>query len=64
MKQPKWVVLEARPREDYTIELRFADGRCAVYDAAPLLEEPFFAPLRKLPLFMTASVECGTLVWG
>lgn len=64
MKQPDWVVVEALPREDYAIDLLFADGQRRAYDAAPLLDEPFYSPLSSLPFFMTASVECGTVVWG
>lgn len=64
MKQPNWVVIEAFPRDDYAIDLLFADGRRGVYDASPLLDEPFYGALSSLPFFMTASVECGTVVWG
>jgi len=64
MKQPNWVVLEAIPKGDYTIDLLFADGQRRVYDATSLLDEPYFSPLSSLPFFLTASVECGTVVWG
>ena len=63
MAVPEWVVREAAPHEDYTIELVFADGQHRVFDAAPLLEESFYKPLRQLPRFLSARVECGTVVW-
>ena len=64
MNQPDWVVIEASPKENYTIEILFADGQRKIFDASPLLAEPFYSPLASLPLFMTASAECGTVVWG
>lgn len=64
MAQPKWVVKEARPQEDYKIQLVFADGLTGCFDALPLLDEAFYSPLRSLPLFLSGHVECGTVVWG
>lgn len=63
MPVPKWVVREAIPHDDYTIDLVFADGQHKVYDATPLLEESFYSSLRQLPRFLAARVECGTVVW-
>ncbi len=63
MIQPKWVVLDAIPHNDYTIELSFADGTRGSYDAKPLLRDRFFSELESLPLFLTGHVECGTVVW-
>lgn len=64
MSVPKWSVIKATPNRDYTIDLVFADGQRKVFDATPLFDESFYAPLRKLPLFLAARVECGTVVWG
>ena len=64
MATPRWVVREATAHSDYTIDLVFADGQHKRFDASPLLEESFFAPLKQLPRFLAARVECGTVVWG
>lgn len=63
MPQPNWVVLEATPHSDYTLDLVFADGMRGVFDLRPLLADRYYAPLSQLPLFMTARAECGTVVW-
>lgn len=39
MKSPVWVVTEVQPKEDYTLNLTFADGTEKVYNARPLLEK-------------------------
>lgn len=64
MSTPKWVVRQATAHSDYTIDLVFEDGQRKTFDATPLLEDSFFAPLRQLPRFLAARVECGTVVWG
>lgn len=60
----KWSVVHAKAREDYTIEVEFYDGTKGVYDASPLLEWEVYAPLRSLPLFLTARAWHGTVAWG
>ena len=55
MEQPNWVVVEATPWEDHTIDLLSADGQRKAYDAAPLLGIPFYSPLSSQPFFLTAS---------
>ena len=59
-----WSVLHAKPREDYTIELEFFDGKHGVFDVKPLLNEPLFAPLNTLAFFMTAHADHGTVIWN
>ena len=63
MREPKWVVKNAKPKSDYTIELEFTDGVRRVFDASPLLKEPFFARLKELPFLLMARAEYGTVVW-
>ena len=64
MNEPKWVVKQAVPKSDYTIELEFADGKQGVFDASPLLEYPLFAPLKSRAFFQLARVDGGTVVWN
>lgn len=63
MTQPKWVVLEAVPRNNFTLSLSFADGKQGLFSMGPLLDDPYYAPLADSALFMTAHAECGTVVW-
>lgn len=64
MKTPKWTVTSVVAKPDYTLWLTFADGSRKVYNARPLLEKPIYEPLKSLPFFLTARVECGTVVWS
>ena len=64
MAKPKWSVVSAVPRDDYSIELEFADGTRGVYDARPLIGRKPFALLGKLPFFMLAHADHGTVVWN
>lgn len=51
------------PRDDYKLEIEFANGECAVYDCAPLLDFGVFQELRDIDYFRQARVEGGTVVW-
>ena len=63
MKEPKWVVKKAVPNTDYMITIEFADGNEKVFDARPLLVQPFFEPLKDMQFFMKAHAEYDTVVW-
>ena len=54
---PKWVVLSVTPRHDYTLLLTFAGYVKNVYDAKPLLEDSYYAPLKNLNFFMQAHTD-------
>ena len=62
MSQPNWVVLEAIPHSDYSIDLVFADGTQRVFNARSLLNESFYRALSNVALFLSAHVECGAVV--
>lgn len=51
------------PRDDYKLEIEFANGELAIYDCAPLLDFGVFQELRNLDYFKQARVEGGTVVW-
>ena len=59
-----WVVKEVQPKENYTLLVTFSDGIKKIYDARPLLEKAIYFPLKNLSFFMSAKVECGTVVWN
>jgi hypothetical protein len=64
MKNPKWVVMDVLPEEDYTLHLTFADGTKKVYNARPLLDKSIYAQLKNISFFLGAKAECGTVVWS
>ncbi|MFI3168459.1 MAG: DUF2442 domain-containing protein [Faecalibacterium sp.] len=51
-------------KEDYTLSLCFSTGERKIYNAQPLLSKPAFQPLNSKIFFLTAKVECGTVVWS
>jgi hypothetical protein len=64
MSRPEWNVMDVTARNDYTLLLTFQDGQKKVYDASFLLDKPIYSRLRSLPFFLSARVECGTVVWS
>ena len=64
MPNPVWSVVDVTPQKDYTLLLTFEDGKKGLYDAAPLLKEEIFEPLKSLPVFLGARAEDGTVVWN
>ena len=63
MTKPKWSVVSASPREDYSISIEFADGKRGVFDARPLLARKPFSKLNDMPFFMRAHAAHGTVAW-
>ena len=64
MPNPCWCVVDVMPQKDYTLLLTFEDGKKGLYDAAQLLKEEIFEPLKSLPVFLSAHAEDGTVVWN
>lgn len=58
-------VAEARPLNDYFVEVRFNDGRHGVYDMEPYLKYDLFKPLRDRAFFEKLYVRRidGTVAW-
>ena len=63
MTNPKWAVKTVETHKDYTMLISFEDGKKGIYNAKPLLEEKFYAPLKNIHSFMQAKAECGTVIW-
>ena len=51
------------PKEDYKLEITFANGEVGVYDCSPLLDFGVFRELRDVGYFKQARAEGGTVVW-
>ena len=57
-------VIRVLPKEDYHVEVLFDNGKLVDFDAAPLLDEEEYAPLKELSVFKnTCKVLGGTLAW-
>ena len=52
-----------RPLEDYKLWLRFNTGETKIFDFAPLLNDPGFAPLQDQELFREVYIDYGVTVW-
>ena len=63
MSLPRWAVTSVEAHPDHTLVLTFADGTAGYFDVTPLLSQASYAPLANAGLFMTAHVDCGTVVW-
>ena len=60
------LLMEAKPLEGYTVQVRFEDGTAADVDLSYLLDYGgVFEPLRDLDFFrrLRADSEAGTIVW-
>jgi len=64
IQEPKWVVKEAKPQSDHTIQIRFADGKSGVFDASGLLKDPYYKKLKDISFFMMGHVAYDTVVWN
>jgi hypothetical protein len=57
-------IREAKPLDNFYVELTLTDGRVVERDLQPLLVGPIFVPLRNdVGQFRTLRVEDGTIVW-
>ena len=61
---PKWIILEAKPKDDYTIFVKFADGKSGSFDAGDLIKRQPWIQVADVELFMQVRPAFGTLVWN
>ena len=50
-------------KDDYKLEIEFANGELGVYDCTPLLDFGVFQELRDVQYFKQARAEGGAVVW-
>lgn len=55
--------VSARAGEGYLVHVAFADGTDGVFDFAPYLRYPCYAPLRAREAFAQVTAAHGTLSW-
>ena len=56
-------IISVEVREDYSLQLIFADGTEKCFDFRPLLDWPCYQPLKNESVFRLARVENGTVTW-
>ena len=56
--------VSVEPQDDSKLLVSFSNGEQRIFDAAPLLDMPIYAPLREPSFFRRAHIECGTVVWS
>jgi len=60
---PELKVSGVRPLPEYKLWVRFNTGETRIFDVAPLLDKPAFAPLRDLEVFAGVYIDYGVTVW-
>ena len=56
-------VVAVTPKDDYQLEIEFANGEVGIYDCAALLDFGVFQELRDTSYFKQARAFGGTVVW-
>jgi hypothetical protein len=56
-------VISVTPQDDRTLLLTFENQEKRSFDMKPYLVKAPFSILENLPLFMKATIACGTVVW-
>jgi hypothetical protein len=56
-------VIAVAAKDDYTLEITFANGELGFYDCVALLDFGVFQELRDITYFKQARAEGGTVVW-
>ena len=61
--KPEIRVSGVRPLANFKLWVRFSTGETKVFDFAPLLDQPAFAPLRDAAVFNGVYIDYGVTVW-
>ncbi len=56
-------VIEAKANEDFTLDLRFSDGKRKRFDVKPYLDYEVFRELKNPENFTRIKVSFGTVQW-
>ncbi len=59
----KWNVIDACPKEDFTMLLTFYKGKKRILDFKPLFEELGIDKLKDINFFMKAKSDHFTVMW-
>ena len=56
-------VVEAKPNDDYSLDLKFSDGSAKRFDVKPYLDYEVFKELKDLNYFKQTKISFGTVQW-
>ncbi len=56
-------VIEVKPNNDHTLDLKFNDGSLRRFDIKPYLEMEVFRELKDIAYFSNVAVAYGTVQW-
>lgn len=56
-------VVEAKANDDFSLDLRFNDGKFKRFDIRPYLEYEVFKPLKDVNYFKRIRIAFGTVQW-
>jgi hypothetical protein len=57
-------VIEAKANEDFSLDLKFSDGKLKRFNIKPYLDYEVFKPLKNVDYFMQIKVAYGTVQWS
>ena len=57
-------VTEAKANDDFSLDLKFNDGRQKRFDVKPYLDYEVFKPLKDLNYFKRIRIAFGTVQWS
>ncbi len=56
-------VTEAKANDDFSLDLKFSDGKRKRFDVKPYLDYEVFKPLKDLNYFKRIKIAFGTVQW-
>ena len=56
-------VIEAKANDDFSLEIRFSDGKIKRFDALPYLDRGVFRELKVPAKFKRIKIAYGTVQW-
>ncbi|MDQ3062706.1 MAG: DUF2442 domain-containing protein [Acidobacteriota bacterium] len=56
-------VIDVKADEDFSLNLKFSDGKRKRFDAKPYLDYEVFKPLKDLNYFKRIKIAFGTVQW-
>lgn len=56
-------VVQAKANKDFTLDLRFDDGKYKRFDIKPYLDFPVFRELKNIDYFENIKIAFGTVQW-
>lgn len=63
-QSPALLVCGVRPLDGHLLWVRFNNGEAKIFDFAPLLDKPAFAPLADKEVFKGVYIDYGVPVWN